>query len=97
MVKQTAERLKLYRQQDPPGDPLPMNIDPIPDDDGPPGKGEIRTAVAGLSNGCAGGASGMRAEDVKAWLCGIELEEDPEVGPANTGAGENWRRFTLLV
>ena len=55
MVKQTAERVDLYRQRDPPGEPLPINIDPIPVDDGMPSKGEIRVAVAGLSNGCAGG------------------------------------------
>jgi hypothetical protein len=97
MVKQTAERVELYRQWDPPGDPLPINIDPIKVDDRMPSEGEIRVAVAGLCNGRAGGASGMRAEDVKAWLRSIKLEEDPEVGPANTGAGENWRRFTLLV
>jgi hypothetical protein len=97
MVKQTAERINLYRQWDPPGEPLPINIDPIPVDDGTPSKGEIRVAVAGLSKGRADGASGMRAEDVKAWLHGIKLEEDPEVGPANIGAGGNWCRFTLLV
>ena len=54
-------------------------------------------AAAGLSNGRSGSASGMHAEDVKAWLCSVKLEEDPEVGPANIGAGDNWRRFTLLV
>jgi hypothetical protein len=72
MVKQTAERVDLYRQRDPPGAPLPINIDPIPVDDGTPSKGEIRVAVAGLSNGRAGGASGIRAEDVKAWLRSIK-------------------------
>jgi hypothetical protein len=97
MVKQMAERVDLYRQQDPPGEPLPINIDPIPVDDRTPGKGEIRVAVAGLSNGHAGGMLEMRAEDVKAWLRGIKLEEDPEVGPANIGAGDNWCRFTLLM
>jgi hypothetical protein len=97
MVKQMAERVDLYRQRYPPGDPLPINIDPIPVDDGTPSEGEIRVAVAGLSNGRAGGTSGMRAEDVKAWLHGVKLEEDPEVGPANIGARDNWRRFTLLV
>jgi hypothetical protein len=34
---------------------------------------------------------------VKAWLHGIKLEENTEVGPANIGAGDNWRRFPLLV
>jgi hypothetical protein len=97
MVKQMAERVELYRQRDPPGEPLPINIKPIPVNDGTPSEGEIRVAVAGFSNGSAGSASGMRAEDVKAWLRGIKLEEDPEVGPANIGAGDNWCRFTLLV
>jgi hypothetical protein len=89
MVKHTAERVNLYRQRDPPGGPLPINIDPIPVDDGTPSEGEIRVAVAGLSNGCAGGALGMRTEDVKAWLRGVKFEEEPEVGPANIGAGDN--------
>jgi hypothetical protein len=97
MTKQTAERVELYRQRDPPGEPLPININPIPVNDGMPSEGEIRVAVAGLSNGRAGSASGMCAEDVKAWLHGIMLEEDPEVGPANIGAWDNWRKFTLLV
>jgi hypothetical protein len=79
----------------PPGEPFPININLIPVKDGTPSEGEIRVAVEGLSNGRAGSASGMHAEDVKAWLHGIKLEEDPEIGPANTGAGDNWRRFNL--
>jgi hypothetical protein len=97
MVKQTAERVELYMWRDLPGEPIPININLIPVYDRTQGEGEIRVAVAELSNGCAGGASRMRAEDVKAWLHGIKLEEDPEVGPANIGVGDNWCRFTLLV
>jgi hypothetical protein len=95
--EKTAERIELYMRRDPPGEPLPINIDPMPVNDGMPSEGEIRVAVAGLSNGHAGGLLGMRAEDVKAWLHGIKLEEDLKVGPANIGAGDNWRRFTLRV
>ena len=62
-----------------------------------PSDGEIRGAAGGLTNGRALGASGMRAEDVKAWLHGIRLEEDPEVGLNNIGAGNNWHKFILLV
>ncbi len=62
-----------------------------------PSEGKIRVAVAGLSNGHTGGASGMCTEEVKAWLHSIKLEEDPEVGPANIGAEDNWCRFTLLL
>ena len=39
----------------------------------------------------------LGAEDVKAWLHGIKLEEDSEVGPNNIGAGDNWCKFVLLV
>ena len=97
MVRQTTERVELYARRDPPGDPLPINVDPIPLNDDVPSDGEIREAAGGLTNGRASGASGMRAEDVKAWLHGIKLEEDPEVGPNNEGAGDNWRKFVLLV
>jgi hypothetical protein len=39
MVKQMAKRVDLYRQRDPPREPLPINIDPIPVDDGTLSKG----------------------------------------------------------
>jgi hypothetical protein len=39
----------------------------------------------------------MHAEDVKAWLHGITHKEDPEVGPANKGAGDNWCMLLKLV
>jgi hypothetical protein len=97
MVRQTAKRVDLYARRDPLGKPLPTNIVPIQLNDAGSSNGEIREAAGGLTNGCATGASGMRAEDVKAWLHGIKLEEDPEVGPNNIGAGDNWRKFVLLV
>jgi hypothetical protein len=83
MVRQTAERITLYAQRDSPGEPLPININPIPVDDGTPTDSEVRAAVQDLTNSRAGGASGMRTEDVKAWLQGIRQEEDLETGPAN--------------
>ena len=49
-----------------------------------------------LTNGRAAGASGMRAKHVKAWLRGIQREEDPKDQGAD-GAGDNWRLFIRLV
>ncbi len=69
------------------GEPLPINIDPIQPNDVAPSDGEIREAAGGLTNGGAAGTSRMQAEDVKAWLHVIKLEEDPEVGPNNIGVG----------
>ena len=97
MVKQTAERVELYARRGPQGEPLPINIDPIQLNDKAPSDGEIREAAGGLTNGRAADASRMHAEDVKAWLHGIKLEEDPKVGPNNIGAGDNWRKFVMLV
>ena len=97
MLTQTAERNPLYARRDSPGDPLPININPIPLDNATLIDGEIWVAAGELTNGCARGALEMRAEDVKAWLHGIKLEEDPKVGPANVGAEDNWRMFIELV
>ena len=97
MATQMAERVELDVRRDPPSDPLRINLDPIPVNDEVPSDREIRVAVAGLTNGCMGCASGMRAEDVKAWLHGVTLEEDPKEGPNNIGAGDNWHMFVKLV
>jgi hypothetical protein len=88
MERQTAERVALYARRDSPGEPLPINIPRVDIADHTPTDGEIREAARELSNGRAGGASGMRAEDVKAWLHGIKLEEDPKTGPTNENAGD---------
>jgi hypothetical protein len=68
-VKQAAGSIELYRQRDPPGEPLHINIDPIPVNGRTPIEGEIRVAVAGLSNGRTGGAWDARrgCEGMAAW------------------------------
>jgi hypothetical protein len=97
MEQQTAERVALYARRDSPGDPLPITIDPVPIDDGTPTDAKIRDTAQQLTNGQASGASGMRAEDVKHWLHGIRLEEDPKAGMGNKNAEDNWHMFLKLV
>ena len=87
MERQTSERVDLYARRLSPGDPLPINIDRIEVNDDAPLDVEIRTVVSELSNGRAAGASGMRAEHVKAWLW-------LGGGPGN---GDHWRLFVQLV
>jgi hypothetical protein len=77
MERQTSERVDLYARRQSPGDPLPLHLAPAEINDGVPTDSKIRTVAGGLTNGRAGGASGMRAEHVKAWLRGIVEEEDP--------------------
>ena len=55
--------------------------------DDPPTDGEIRVAVAKLTNGRSAGVSQMQAEHLEEWLKGAQLEEDPEKGANNVGAG----------
>jgi hypothetical protein len=41
--------------------------------------------------------SKMRVEDIKLWLYGIALEEDPKKGPNNVGEGDNWHLRISLI
>jgi hypothetical protein len=99
MDRQTVERVKLYRRRNSPGLPIvvghaemrPTIRDEIPDEE------EIRVAVAELTNGRSAGVSRMRAEHLKGWLKWAKLEEDPEKGPANVGAGDDWKALVQLV
>ncbi len=92
MEKQTMERVDLYRQRDSPGPPLIVNAELLTGEiwDDTPYNGEIRAAVAELTNGRSAGASRMQAEHLKEWLEGAKLEEDPETGPNNVGTGKEW-------
>ncbi len=97
MERQTAERIALYTGRTPPGEPLPINVDPAPIPDGVPTDSEVRDAVGELTNGRSGGASRMRAEHMKEWLQGIRREEDPKTAIGNQGAGDAWRLLMRLV
>ena len=39
----------------------------------------------------------MQAKNLKEWLKGAKLEEDPEKGPNNVGAGKEWEGLLQLV
>jgi hypothetical protein len=97
MECQTSERVDLYAWRQSPGDPLPLHLTPVEINDDVPTDSEIRIFAGGLTNGRAGGASGMRAEHVKTWLRGVLKEEDPESQGSFVGNGDNWRLFVKLV
>jgi hypothetical protein len=66
MERQTDERVELYAKQAAYGAEFPANGTPFGIDNDPPSEGELRTAVSQLSHGRCGGASGVRAEHIKA-------------------------------
>jgi hypothetical protein len=39
----------------------------------------------------------MHVEDIKRWLRGITLEEDPDKGPDNVGEGDNWHLLVGII
>ena len=86
MDKQTKEREELYVKVLPHGDLTPINVEPFPVQDEIPEDAEIREIVGELQNGRAGGASKIRAEDIKSWLRGIREEEEN----GREGAGVYW-------
>ena len=96
MERQTLERVDLYARRLSPGDPLLLHLPPVKINDDPLPDSEIWDAAAELTNGRAGGALGMCAKHVKAWLWGAVEEEDPG-GQGNEGNGANWELFIQLV
>ncbi len=85
LALQMAERVVLYTAVPPMGWLLPINITHIPVPDKPPPDPEIREVVAKLRDGCAAGATGMMAEHLKEWLCGIRCEEIEESAGGGRG------------
>jgi exonuclease III len=96
MERQTNKRVELYAEWAAYGEEFPENGTPFKIEDDPPSEGELRTAVSQLSHGRCRGASGIRAEHIKAWLCGAKKAVDPENGINHAGAGKMWDELVGL-
>ena len=91
----TAERDKLYSWVPPPGDTIPVTIEPFVVEDGVPTEAEIEWAVKRLRNNRAGGPSRMRAEDLKGWLAAARRgEKERETATKDGGGGGERERRT---
>ena len=64
----TAEQTELYRRVPPPGENIPVTVDPTHIDDSVPTEDEVEAAVKKLRWNRSGGPSRIRAEHVKGWL-----------------------------
>ena len=100
----TAERVVLYSRVPPPGENVPVQIEPFEVEDKVPEEVEIEWAVKCLRNNRSRGASRMRAEPLIGWLAAARRRETGETadteggGQENTREGaENWARFVELV
>ena len=93
MGLQTKERVELYGKVPPPGDPIPINVEPFTINDEILDDVEIRGVVSPMRNSRAGGASGIRAENMKVWLQGV-IKEEKE---GKEGAGDKWWILVKLI
>ena len=66
----------MYSRVPPPGDSIPVEIEPFEVEDGVPDEGEIKWAVKRLRNNRSGGALRMRAEDQKGWIAAAQRTGD---------------------
>ena len=88
----TAERVDLYRHIPPPGENIPVSVEPFPVEDLVPTEDEIECAVKWIQNHRSGGPSGIRDEHLKGWLAEARKEE---VEALKTSVAE--RKTELLV
>ena len=99
----TAEQTELYRRVPPPGENIPVNVDPANIYDSVPTEDEVEEAVKRLWRNRSGGPSRIRAEHIKGWLAaarsgGMAEErgknEDGDGGGGRRSLGESRRAHT---
>ena len=98
----TAEQTELYRRVPPPGENIPMTVDPTHIDDSVPTEDEVEEAVKKLRRNRSGGPSGIRAEHIKGWLAvarsGGMAEERGETKTTTEEEGEDlWGKLVELT
>jgi hypothetical protein len=74
----TLERRDLYSRELPPGDPIPVLVQPFNISDALPSEAEIAAAVCRLLRGKAPGPSLMHVDHFKQWYAEAVREETPD-------------------
>ena len=86
-----AERVALYSRVPPPGDNIPVEIEPFEVEDKVTDEGEIEWAVKRLRKNRYWGTSLMRAEHLKGWLSAAQRGEKRETADKEGGGQEDTR------
>jgi exonuclease III len=74
----TLERQDLYSRRQPPGEPIPVLVEPFNISDAVPSEEEIAAAVRRLHRGKAPGPSAMRVDHFKEWYAESVREKEPD-------------------
>ena len=85
----TAERADLYTHVTPPGRPIPIEVAPFQMDENILGEEDISEAMLRPQLHRFGGPSGMKAKQLRMWLCAKTREEDPKL--------VNWEKFVAII
>ena len=73
-----AEQVDIYSYVTPPGENIPVSVEPFPVDDLVSTEYDIEWAVTRLCNHRSGDPSGMRVEHLKGWLATVRKKEREE-------------------
>lgn len=90
-----AEYENLFSQEAPSEDPIPLHIPQFTIDDVPPSENEVVKALSKLRNHRAAGASGLTAEDLKAWH--QSARESAEGLEPSQDAVDLWEKVLELI
>ena len=73
-----VERVDLYRYVPPPGENIPITVEPLTVDDSVPMEDKIEWEVKRIKNHISGGTSSMQTEYPKGWLAYTKRKEREE-------------------
>ena len=93
MDAQTIERKKLYVKVEPPGEPIPINVEPFDITDATPTEAEIRVVVKGLKKWPIRRCLWHPSRTHKTIAEGCTGAEEKGI----EGPGEKWAIFTKLI
>ena len=92
----TNEFADLYAITTPPGDPIPVHVQPQPIPDTVPTEDEILDAVKRLHNGKTPGPSRLQGEQIKKWVR-LAYPEATETDPSPVPDTRRWQAVVRLI
>ena len=74
--KLSAEYESLFKREEPPGESLPLHVEPFNVDDNPPDEMEIVKALWKMNTGKSPRATGIKVEDLRQWHFNARISKE---------------------